>query len=86
MRKRYEQRYRYPKNKKKNSLHIGEMGLTVDFHYEANTCLTRRQVIHLVDQSVPHSEFKREKLNRRAAFQARNGSQHNLPQCISKEM
>lgn len=60
-------------------------GLTVSgFHYEANTCLTRRQVIHLVEPSVPHSEFKREKLNRRATFQPHNGSHGNLPQYIGK--
>lgn len=61
-------------------------GLTVSgFHYEANPCFTRRQVIHSVDPLVPHSEFKREKLSRRATFQPHNGSHDNLPQHIGEE-
>lgn len=56
----------------------------MDFHNEANTCLTRRQTI-LVDPLVPHSEFKREKLNRRAIFQPCYGCCGNQPQHIGKE-
>ena len=73
-RKKDEQRSRYPKNKTKPCFQIQEI-----LHYEATTCLTRRQVIHLVDPSVPHSEFKREKLNRRTTFQQHDGSHGNLP-------
>ena len=87
--KRYEQRFKYPKGEKppqKMMLPNTRNGLTVSgFHYEANPCFTRRQVIHSVDPLVPHSEFKREKLSRRATFQPHNGSHDNLPQHIGEE-
>lgn len=52
--------------------------------FTVNTCLTRKRVIHLVDQSVPHFEFKREKFNR-TTFLIHSGSHGNLPQYIGKE-